>query len=271
MRGVVESYEEDVVVATRKRLVHVVDDVTARIEAWHGGRLVTELGGWTSVPAAIREAGVNAKRFGIAAGSTMSIVVREEVSRRRVVGDKIDPDHRGETIGRTAVVADRYVYDVVLGDLPTSWRTVSFEWIMPIIFAKATDWPGEGLPDFFRALAVEGWRKEFLYKGYGYRNMKVSSSSSRPALPGEMPEGVMGRKMGPSPSPSQCWVVVATGTLDVSAPAGRSDTDLLADLTAQRLEVDVELDQARDGGRMNRDRWAIYTGSPAAKLTWKLG
>jgi hypothetical protein len=269
MQGVVESYE-DVVVTTKKRFVHVLEDVTAHIEAWHGGRLVTELGGWSSVQTAVRGAAVQAQRFRVTDGSTMSILVREEVSRRRVIGDKVDLDHRGETIGRTAVVAERYVHDAVLGELASSWRTVSFEWIMPILFAKATDWPGECLPEFFRLLTIEGWDRQFLYGGYGYRNVKAGASTSRPARAGEMPEHAMVPRMGRTPSPSQCWVVVVNGSLEVSAPPERSDAEVLADLATQHLRVDVELDQVRDSGRMNRDRWEIYTGVPAAKLIWQV-
>lgn len=268
MRGVIESYEEEIVVAPQKRFVHVVVDVSARIEAWHGGRMVTELGGWTSLTRATSEADYLAKRFGVAVGSTMSIIVREEISWQRVVGDKVDLDHRGETIGRKAVVSDRYVYDAVLGDLAPSWRTVSFEWTMPILFGKATDWPGQQqLAQFFRPLAIQGWGKEFLYSGYGYRNMQISSRIARQARPGEMPNSAMDRKQ--PPSPSQCWVVVITGTIEISTPKDRSPADVIADLDAQRLDVDIELDQARDGGRMNRDRWSIWTGSPAAKMVWK--
>lgn len=269
MQGVIESYEEEIVVTPRKRFVHVVDDVSARIEAWHGGRLVTELGGWTSVARAIREANDLAKRYAVADGSTMSIIVREEISRQRVVGDKVDLDRRGETIGRRAVVADRYIYDVVMGDIAADWRTVSFEWTMPIMFGNATDWPGEQLPEFFRPLAIEGWGREFLHSGYGYRNMQISSRIARQAREGEMPAAAMQRRGGRSPSPSQCWVVVMTGTIEIAAPKDRSTEDVIADLVAQRLDVDIEFDQDRDGGKMNRDRWLMWTGFPAAKMVWK--
>lgn len=267
MGKVVESYEEDVVVTTRKRVVRVVEDVHAAIEAWHGGRRVAELGGWTSVAAAIREAGVHASRFGVDVKSSMSILVREDVSRTKVAGDRVDVDHRGERIGRPTVVAQRYVHDAVFGERMAFFRPVRFEWTMPILFRQAVDWPGEDLPSYFRATMIRGWRPEFLVKGYGYRDMRIEKAFSRPATAGEIPQD---RSMGaPSSTGSRCWIVQMEGVVDVAAPVGRGMKDLLADLEAEELEVEVDIDFEREERRINRDRWAIWTGSPAAKMAWK--
>lgn len=266
MSEVIESYEEEAVVTTSRRVVHVVEDVSAHIEAWHGGRKVDDLGGWTHVSAAVREARAKAKWFGVDANSTMSIVVREEISRSRMVGDKVKQEGRGETIGRSIVVAQRYVHDAVLGERMPLWRTLQFNWAFPVRFANANDCPGDDLKNYFRPVTVRDWAEEFLFRGYGYRDMKVTSQTARPARTAEIPKD---RDFDVKPN-SAYWVVEIEGTLQVSAPAGRDIDGIVADLRDQELELDVEIDWNRDGQRINRQRWTIWTGAPAAApITWQ--
>lgn len=260
MSEVIESYEEEVVVTTSRRTVHVVDDVAAHIEAWHGGRKVDELGGWTHVAAAVREARAKASWFGVDEKSSMSIVVREEISRSRIVGEKANLDHRSERIGRSVVVAQRYVHDAVFGERMPLWRTFHFSWAFPIRFCHSHDHPGDDLTNYFRPLTVRGW-------SYGYRDMKVTSQTMRPARAGEIPKD---QDFDAKPSPAY-WMIEMGGTLQVSAPAGRDIEDIVADLHGQELEIDVEIDWNRDRQRINRQRWTIWTGAPAAaKITWQV-
>jgi hypothetical protein len=267
MGRIVESYEEPVVVTTAKRFVHVVEDTAAHVEAWHGGRLVDTLGGWTSTAAAIRDAGEKARRFGVGTLSSMSIVVREEIRRSRVLGDKVDPDRRGDTLQREVTVAERYVHDAVFGPRTAVPRKMAFAWAMPVQFSKTTDWPGDGLKDYFRALTIRGWRPEFLYGGFGYRNLEIDRVSTRLARPDEIPPDAERKKVGPTP---ECWMVVFEGTIEVLSPISCGIDKVVEALGAEDLDLDIFVDWRKDRERIQRERWAIWTGSPATKpMLWR--
>jgi hypothetical protein len=235
MQGTEVGTFEETYVVTRTRKVRVYDEEAASVTAWHGGRLLAELGGGGSVPAALREAAAEARRYGVGPGSTLSLRVSRTLTRRR---ELVEEDRR-EARSQRMVVYRRHVHDVVAGDLPVSEATLSFRlggWVA----VPHGDDPARYAP-FYAAPEADEPTPAALFAGYGHG--APAWDAARIVEPETSPP--------PDRKPGKAWHRVAMeGTLPVLVPPGGSVDELLGMGFSMGIDTDFSMipDDVRSAG-----------------------
>jgi len=217
------SMEYDETYVERKvRRVRIEETEHGEVGAWHGGRLIDRMSGWTSLRAAVEDAREQAERFAVGPGSTLSIRVCLTVERTWSY-----PDQPGTRRRPDLVILRRHVHDAVRGEISAAQSRLSFR-LGAWVAVPAGEDPTPCLA-YFAGVKVAMIREDVLFEGYGHGEPVFG----KPFLAGsevDPPEAERGMS----------WHrVVLEGHLPVFVPPGGDPTPLLAG--GLRLDVDGDV------------------------------
>lgn len=255
--ALVRSYEEDVV-EKRRRTIHVMDELTARVSLWHGGIKIDDVGGWTNTSAALEDALRVARRYSIDGSSTLRIRVCEEVRRfRRVLrGESYGhPVYENEFPKGDVLVLRRHVWDDVAGVIET--RLVSFGFRLRNTIGYPVGEDAEATPRGFYSDAQGSMDDAGLWRGLGIGEASIESVKSSPCDAPKSERGDSG----------VTWKAIAIeGNCRIHVPVSMNDAEAL-DLLGRHADVRVSLDWGFLGEAARR--WRVY--SPDDTVSWSYG
>ncbi len=249
---------EDEVVETRKRTIHVFEELTARVSAWHAGRHITDFTAFTHLPTAITEAEEICERYSI--NKRSSLHIRVDVEQRRVFKVR-DPSDRFEGYLSQSprpdeVIMRRHVWDSHKGILHARRVEADVELSMPY-GVKAADDPGDQIVQILAAVQPRmGPKWPFFYEGLGLGEIRSTFVERRDAGP---PKGDPDRL---SKSMDRWGELAIKGRLSLEIPDHVKAAQVQSHL--KEIDMSILLDRNFLGGVVNR--MCIYSGTPTLRF-----
>ena len=261
MQRIVDEYA-DVVLQRRSRDVHVLEEVTATISAWHGNSMVASLEGYSSLQPALSRTRHFEEAFSLTPASSMFLRVEERVVRRWRPVRSVDSGH-----GATYESDDarprkksgiRHVWDSRTGPIPQEGRDAWFE-IENWVGLGAYDIPDPVLTATFLDVEAVLERPASLLTGIGLGRTVVRETNVVRCPP---PDRIRDRA-----GVESFAKVTLRGTCPILVPPDADEAAVSSFLGRVNLVSLIEWETLRAFVGERRQP-VLWTGEPAAAHSW---
>jgi len=248
---------EDEIIEKRKRIVHVFEDVTATITAWHGDEQLSSHSSLNNADSAIEEAEGLCKRYGVTPKASLHfrVDVKKERSYRTLLRDGKWPEYDSKRAKPCLTILRRHVWDSHVGKLETNRAFADFEILLPVGM-KPEDDPGAALIQLLDSVEPQV-DQDMLWDGFGVGEATIDSCvrvefDGLPPKPDRADRNV-----------SRWANLLVRGRLGLEVPIKMSAKAVLKHL--ESVDLNVRIDWAFLDGIAHR--LVVYSGAPAARFT----